>query len=291
MPKASAAAIAAKLAGHPVRPHGRNYVIQCPAHDDQNPSLSIRDGDDGRLIVHCFAGCDPLDVLSEIRARIGNIREHVETSPKPAKGSSAYERGQHEKARWFWSQRLPIAGSIAERYLREGRGITCPLASTLAFLPALKREHHQAMISAFGIYDEVEPGIIAAPREVVAIHLTLLKPDGTGKAEVEPNKQMIGSPGGKPIIVAPPNDSLGLAITEGIEDALSIHEATGLGAWAAGSATRMTALAEVVPDYADCVSIFADTDAAGLNNSALLAERLAARGIHVEIIPSARTDA
>ena len=35
--------------------------------------------------------------------------------------------------------------------------------------------------------------------------------------------------GGLPIVVAPVNDSLGLAITEGIEDALSVHEATGFG--------------------------------------------------------------
>ena len=40
-----------------------------------------------------------------------------------------------------------------------------------------------------------------------------------------------------------------LAITEGIEDRLTVHEATGLGAWAAGSASRMPALAYVLPGY------------------------------------------
>jgi hypothetical protein len=42
-----------------------------------------------------------------------------------------------------------------------------------------------------------------------------------------------------PIVLAPPNDLLGSSITEGIEDALTMHEATGLGTWAAGSAARL----------------------------------------------------
>ena len=35
------------------------------------------------------------------------------------------------------------------------------------------------MIAAFGLPDEPEPGILAPPRNVTAVHLTLLKPDGS----------------------------------------------------------------------------------------------------------------
>lgn len=35
----------------------------CPAHDDRSPSLAIRDTD-GRLLVHCFAGCSTEAVLA-----------------------------------------------------------------------------------------------------------------------------------------------------------------------------------------------------------------------------------
>jgi hypothetical protein len=129
------------------------------------------------------------------------------------------DRRQHEKARWLWSQRQRITGSIAEAYLREARGITCALPPTLGFLQPRKADQHPAMIAAFGLCAEIEPGIIAAPSKVTAVHLTLLKTDGSGKAEIKPNKIMIGSPGGLPIIIAPPNDLLGLAITEGLEDA------------------------------------------------------------------------
>lgn len=33
------------------------YIARCPAHDDQNPSLSIAEGNDGKVLLHCFAGC------------------------------------------------------------------------------------------------------------------------------------------------------------------------------------------------------------------------------------------
>ena len=31
------------------------YIAACPAHDDEHPSLSVSEGDDGRILVHCFA--------------------------------------------------------------------------------------------------------------------------------------------------------------------------------------------------------------------------------------------
>ena len=95
------------------------------------------------------------------------------------------------------------------------------------------------------------------------MHLILLKPDGSGKAEVKRAKIGIGSHAGLPIVLAPPNDLLGLVIAEGIEDALSVHAATSLGAWAAGGATFMPALATCVPSYVECVTVVVDNDDTG----------------------------
>ena len=198
---------------------------------------------------------------------------------------SDYEREQHRKAVWLWSLRRPAIGSPVERYLREARGYTGLIPATLGFLAPTKPEHHAAMIAAFGVCDESEPGVITAPIIVEAIHLTLLKPNGSGKAAIARNKLIVGSPQGQLIVLAPPNDLLGLAITEGIEDALSVHAATGLGAWAAGAAGFMPALASVVPIYIDCVTVFEDADKAGQRSTPLLAEGLSARGIHADILP------
>jgi hypothetical protein len=52
--------IAERLQARRVRP-GR-WIAKCPAHADRAPSLTIADGRDGRVLLHCFAGC-PLDAI------------------------------------------------------------------------------------------------------------------------------------------------------------------------------------------------------------------------------------
>lgn len=47
-----------------VRPTGQGrWLAACPAHEDRTPSLSIRELPDGRLLLHCFAGCGVHEVL------------------------------------------------------------------------------------------------------------------------------------------------------------------------------------------------------------------------------------
>jgi hypothetical protein len=180
---------------------------------------------------------------------------------------------QSRKALWLWRRRQPIQGTIAEKYLR-GRGIVGPQPPTLAFLSPGKSDQHPALIAPFA-NDPTAP--------VDAVHLTLLAPDGNGKANVESAKIVVGRPLGRPIILAPGNDTLALAVTEGIEDGLSVHAATGLEVWAAGSASFLPALADSVPDYIEAVTIFAHADKAGQVGAIDLAEKLSARRIEVFI--------
>lgn len=44
----------------------QSWVACCPAHQDKDPSLSIKELTDGRVLIHCFSGCAPLDVLSAV---------------------------------------------------------------------------------------------------------------------------------------------------------------------------------------------------------------------------------
>jgi hypothetical protein len=269
------------------------YLVPCPVpthgkgRGDRTPSLSISDGQK-RLLVRCFAGCNSRDVLDELLRRgllddrtrppaVANKPTEQRASDSPDK----YQQCQHEKASWLWSQRRPITGTIAETYLRK-RNITGPLPTTLGFLPA-KGDYAPAMIAAFVIPDEPEPGVVGVPRDVRSVHVTRLLPDGSDREHGERAKIIIGSPLGRPIVLAPPNDLLALAITEGIEDALTVHAALGMGAWAAASAGFMPALAEKVPDYIDAVTVFAHADTAGQNGAIELAKRLHGRGIEVFI--------
>lgn len=47
---------------------GNNWSCRCPAHDDKRASLSIAEKDDGKLLVHCHAGCDQSLVINELKA-------------------------------------------------------------------------------------------------------------------------------------------------------------------------------------------------------------------------------
>jgi hypothetical protein len=188
------------------------------------------------------------------------------------------------KAKWLWAKRRSIYGSLAETYLREARGYQGAIPSTLAFLPA-RGEYGPAMIAAFGIPDEPEPGHITIADDAVrGVHLTRLAPDGSDKAGTDKDKIMIGMSADWPIVLAAPNDLLGLAVTEGIENALSVHEVTGLGAWAGGSASRLPALASAIPDDIETVKIIMDDDADGRRFSGELAARLSDRNIEVRLV-------
>jgi phage/plasmid primase-like uncharacterized protein len=181
------------------------------------------------------------------------------------------------KALRIWRRREPIVeGNPAWRYLRAARGYDSQIPATLGFLPA-RGGYAPCMIAAFGAADEPEPGLVAIADEAVrAVHLTQLLPDGSDRTQ----KIIVGQGAmGAPIVLAPANDLGGLAITEGIEDALSVHAATGLGAWAAGNAGRMPALADTVPDHVECVSVFGDRDEAGERAAHELAARLVDQGI------------
>lgn len=63
-----------------VRPTGPGrWLAKCPAHNDKGPSLSIRETDEGRVLVHCFAGCSVHEVVSAAGVELSDLfppRQH-----------------------------------------------------------------------------------------------------------------------------------------------------------------------------------------------------------------------
>lgn len=57
-----------------VKQTGRGqWLARCPAHEDRSPSLSIAGGDDGRVLVKCFAGCDVHEIATAVGLTVSDL--------------------------------------------------------------------------------------------------------------------------------------------------------------------------------------------------------------------------
>jgi hypothetical protein len=264
---------------------GRDSVLAPgPGHSSGDRSLlvSFKGGED--FIVHSFANDDWKLCRDEVKARLGLAEwkpgtARPRTAPTPVINADQADHAaqQLEKARLLWRRSTPIAGTVAETYLRDARGYDGPLPSTLRFLRG-GGEYPPAMIAAFGIPAEPEPGVLSiAEDEIRGVHVTRLKPDGSAKAGTQRDKFMLGPSSGWPIVLAPANDLLAISVTEGIEDGLISFLASGRGVWVAGAAGRMPSLVDRIPQYTESVTIFAHDDIAGQRGAKALAAALSHR--------------
>lgn len=57
---------------NPRERHGR-WVALCPSHDDHSPSLTVAEGDDGRALVLCRAGCPTPNVVAALDLTMADL--------------------------------------------------------------------------------------------------------------------------------------------------------------------------------------------------------------------------
>lgn len=77
-----------------VRPAGANkWKACCPAHDDKDPSLSIREAEDGKVLLHCWAGCNSADITAVIGLELRDLFPGEKTTRRgPSKAAVEHER-------------------------------------------------------------------------------------------------------------------------------------------------------------------------------------------------------
>jgi hypothetical protein len=56
-----------------VKRAGDGWQARCPAHEDRTPSLSIREGDDGRVLLKCHAGCSVEAIVDALGISISDL--------------------------------------------------------------------------------------------------------------------------------------------------------------------------------------------------------------------------
>lgn len=249
----------------------------CPFHSDRSPSFTVFDG--GRRF-HCF-GCGAFgDVLDFVqRAHRVGLREAAELlmggnlpSVEIAALPAADKGSRIEEARAIWRAAQPIAGTLAETYLRS-RGLTLPLPASLRFARLPYGTHGPTL--------PVLVGCVAGPDDkLCGIARIFLAPDGKGKATVAKPKLSLGHIAGGAVRLAPCARSI--TICEGIEDALTVQQETGRATWAALGTANLGKL--VFPVKPDEVVIASDADASGQSAARKAAEAYAAQGIRTRIV-------
>jgi len=96
----SADALISRLDGVKRAGIGR-WLARCPGHEDRAPSLSIREMDDTRVLVHCFAGCDVEQILGAVGLTFDALFpdrpiEHGKPERRPFLPSDVFEIARFE---------------------------------------------------------------------------------------------------------------------------------------------------------------------------------------------------
>ena len=270
----SAETIAKALGG---RKTGNGWIARCPLHDDQTPSLSISAGRDGKVLVHCHAGCNQRDVYIAVLRNRGLCGKHKRKDPvADEEDADADARKRRAFALAIWRACGPAEATLVQTYLA-ARGIDLPLPNALRFHAGLKHPSGDIWPAMVAL---VTNGADATP---LAIHRTFLARDGSSKAPVDPQKMMLGpcrggvvrlgdlrgagaadaadaDPSGRPLATRSIIGGV-LMVGEGIETCLAAMQATGHPTWAALSTTGLRAL-DLPEDVRDVI-VLADGDAAG----------------------------
>jgi Toprim domain len=244
---------------------GVAWMARCPAHDDREPSLSIRDSDDGKVLVRCHAGCDQAQVIEELRLRglwYGKILPAHSYSPIKscsaplAESESALNR---RRARALWQESIPIVGTLAENYLAK-RGINVSSNTD----PTVLRFHPSCPYGG-----SQYPCLLALMSDVQTNESRAILRTALTKTGEKIGRMALGGKSGAVIkLTADPDVTEGLAVGEGLETVLSAMRLGFSPAWAlgdAGSLRRFPVLSGI-----ECLTIIVDNDESGTGQRAAL---------------------
>ena len=270
--------------------HGFYGTARCPAHDDREPSLSIRDGVDGEPVFNCFAGCNWRDIKDALRVdgllpergpgrgdgRAAPGRRRWPPGPATPRTVDIDQQQRMEFARRKWREAVPLTDSPAEVYLRERGLVPGPddWSPSLRYHPALRHGLTGFLLPALVTAIMIWPG-----QDVVGIHRTFLRADGAGKAPVAPQKMILGRCGGGAVRLAPAGPEL--VLSEGLETGLSVQQATNKPVWATLSTAGLCSV--ILPPEVNTVIIAADADEPGEEAAQKAAKRFLAEGRTVKI--------
>lgn len=256
----------------------RGGMCRCPAHDDRNPSLSVRVGE-RRLLFHCFAGCAAPSIIRALGAQrlLAPERSNVAgATDSPAD----LGRSNRNAAARLWAAAREIHGTPAQAYLLS-RGLDLAVAD-LRF--------HARTPCGRGRLVEFHPAMLAAVRDergLVAVYRTFLDAASPRLAALPHPKRALGRLGAGAVRLLPPQGGL-LGWAEGIETAMSATLLTGIPCWALLGTSRFARVA--LPAGLDRLVLFLDHDSAGRRAEALVRQAGHCGGVTLDVRYPPRPD-
>ncbi|WP_419900876.1 DUF7146 domain-containing protein [Roseomonas sp. USHLN139] len=263
--------------------YGGGWRGACPACGYPT-TFSLRQ-QDGRPLWWCASCGDKDAITAAVRAALGQDWTPPAT-PVPEKRQDAPSATR--KRAWamqLWDEARPIGGTPAEAYLA-ARGV---LDAWRAFpMPEWGEQLRFHPRTAHPAVPDRLPALLALVRratdgEPLAVHRTYLRPDGGGKAAVEPQKATLAAVAGGVVMLHQPATDAALGIAEGIETALAASCLMQRPAWAAVAAGNMAQLELPPPPAARAVLVAADNDAPGQTAAWTAAQRWRAEGRKVRV--------
>lgn len=106
------------------------WKAHCPAHNDRSPSLSIRLGDDGRVLVLCRAGCSLDSILAALKLARRDLFAGPPPTPAQAAAIQAAREAHHQAVRAERKARLAASDRATKL-----QAVVNALASTLVRSP------------------------------------------------------------------------------------------------------------------------------------------------------------
>ena len=91
---------------------GNQYYAKCPAHEDQHASLSVSEGDDGRILLKCHVGCTPQEIVSELGLTINDLFSDDKTAPASKPEIVARYNYTDIEGKWEMDQRTQREPSV-----------------------------------------------------------------------------------------------------------------------------------------------------------------------------------
>lgn len=258
---------------------GSRALVPGPNHTKADRSLSLAiKGDPPRIVWWSHADDNAADVWRHLGLDGAMIRQETDAEKRKRQ---AEERAEHQRKMAFcadlWRETVPAEGTLAETYLR-ARRIKGEIPRSVRFHPAAPLKYPDPTSPPARLYPcMVAIATAADGKNAAGLHVTALKPDGSGKAAMGQGsaRRMFGEFRGAAVqLGAFPADGR-LAVAEGIETALAFRDLRGVTTWATLSTAGLKTF--MPPAGISHLTIAADGDPAGIKAGRDLAERASRR--------------